>query len=349
MIASIAVRWLIGMMVALMMVVPAAAAEVPPDGTKTAPCTVPPHIFATRPDSEGVPTRVSVGLYVLDIARINDVEQSFTATFALRVQWKDPRLAALAHCKFGLDEVWNPRVRVINRGDLSRTRADMVAIDRQGAVTYTQAFKGTLASPLDLREFPFDRQVLPFNLVTVEYGPEEVLLVDNKGVTGRQDTFSIADWSVGPGATRMGTWYFAPQDRNFSRFDYEFEATRRSGFYVWKVIVPLMLFIFMSWAVFWLDPVHLGTQIGLSATVMVILVIFQLNLGTILPRVSYLTRVDYFVLGSLILVFLALVEAVMSGVIAARGKEALARKLDRRSRWAFPASFLMLIAFALLV
>ncbi|MBW8065789.1 MAG: hypothetical protein FVQ04_07925, partial [Nitrospira sp.] len=188
-----------------------------------------------------------------------------------------------------------------------------------------------------------------FTLVTVEYGPEEVLLVDNKGVTGRQDTFSIAEWSIGPGATRVGTWYFAPQDRNFSRFDYEFEATRRSGFYVWKVIVPLMLFIFMSWAVFWLDPVHLGTQIGLSATVMVILVIFQLNLGTILPRVSYLTRVDYFVLGSLILVFLALVEAVMSGVIAARGKEALARKLDRRSRWAFPASFLMLIAFALLV
>ncbi len=345
---SVSRWWLIGMMVALMMVVPAAG-ESPPDGTKTVPCAVPPRIADARPDSEGVPTRVSVGLYVLDIARINDVEQSFTTTFAMRVQWKDPRLAALAHCKFGLDEVWNPRVRVINREDLSRSRADMVKIDLQGTVTYTQAFKGTLASPLDLREFPFDRQVLPFTIVTVEHGPEEVLLGVNERITGQDDTFSIADWSIGPGATRVGTWYFAPQDRNFSRFDHEFGATRRSGFYVWKVIVPLMLFIFMSWAVFWLDPVHLGTQVGLSATVMVILVIFQLNLGTILPRVSYLTRVDYFVLGSLILVFLALVEAVTSGVIAARGKEALARKLDRWSRWAFPASFFMLIAFALLV
>ena len=346
---SVSWWWLIAVIVALMLVGPVAAAEVAPGGTKTAPCTVPPHIFATRPDSEGVPTRVSVGLYVLDIARINDVEQSFTATFALRVQWKDPRLAALAHCKFGLDEVWNPRVRVINRGNLSRSRADIVEIDLQGTVTYTQGFKGTLASPLDLREFPFDSHVLPLTLVTVEYGPEEVSLVVNERMAGRGDTFSIAEWSIGPGATRVGTVYFAPQDRNFSRFDYEFGATRRSGFYVWKVIVPLMLFIFMSWAVFWLDPVHLGTQIGLSATVMVILVIFQLNLGTILPRVSYLTRVDYFVLGSLILVFLALVEAVTSGVIAGRGKEALARKLDRWSRWVFPASFLMLIAFALLV
>jgi hypothetical protein len=102
----------------------------------------------------------------------------------------------------------------------------------------------------------------------------------------------------------------------------------------------------MSWAVFWLDPVHLGTQVGLSATTMVILVIFQLNLGAVLPRVSYLTRVDYFTLGSLILVFLALVEAVTSGTIAAKGKHALAQRLDRWSRVVFPTSFVLLLIIA---
>ncbi len=140
--------------------------------------------------------------------------------------------------------------------------------------------------------------------------------------------------------------YFSPQDRNFSSFSYEFEATRESGFYVWKVIVPLTLFIFMSWSVFWLDPIHLGAQLGLSATTMVILVIFQLTLGNLLPRVSYLTRVDYFVLGSLVLVFLALVEAVASGTIAARGNHARAQRLDRWSRWVFPTLFLGLLVFA---
>jgi hypothetical protein len=213
---------------------------------------------------------VSVGLYALDIADINDVAQSFTARFALRVKWKDPRLAALAHCKIPLDQVWNPRVRFLNRGELVKTRKDLVVIDPQGGVTYTQGFEGTLAVSISLREFPFDHHVLPFTMLAIEYGPEEVLLVVNDRITARSKTFSIPDWSIGPGATRLGTWYFAPQDRNFSRFDYEFVATRRSGFYVWKVIVPLTLFIFMSWAVFWLDPVHLGTQVGLSATTMVI-------------------------------------------------------------------------------
>ncbi len=338
-------RWFVWLILPFIMAVPVAA-ESPPDVTETAPCTVPPRIADTRPDPEGVPTRVSVGLYVLDIADIKDVAQSFTARFALRVKWEDPRLIGLSHCAFGLEDVWNPRVGFLNRGELVKTRKDLVVIDPQGGVTYTQGFAGTLSVHLSLREFPFDHHVLPFTMLAVEYGPEEVSLVVNERITARSKTFSIPDWSIGPGATRLGRWYFAPQDRNFSRFDYEFVATRRSGFYVWKVIVPLTLFIFMSWAVFWLDPVHLGTQIGLSATVMVILVIFQLNLGSVLPRVSYLTRVDYFVLGSLFLVFLALVEAVTSGTIAAEGKHVLAQKLDRWSRVVFPTSFILLFIFA---
>ncbi len=60
---SVSLWWLIGVIVALMLVGPVTAAEVPPDGTKKAPCTVPSHIFATRPDSEEQPA--CEGLYVI--------------------------------------------------------------------------------------------------------------------------------------------------------------------------------------------------------------------------------------------------------------------------------------------
>ncbi len=167
-----------------------------------------------------------------------------------------------------------------------------------------------------------------------------------KDVTGRAEAFSITDWSVGPGTTRASSFYFAPQDRNFSTFVYEIEATPHAGFYVWKVVLPLMIFIFMSWTVFWLKPSYLGTQIALSATVMVILVVFQLNLVTVLPRVSYLTRVDRFVLGSLFLVFMALLEAVTSGTLSAQEKQALAERLDRWARGVFPIIFVGLVVGA---
>ena len=48
----------------------------------------------------------------------------------------------------------------------------------------------------------------------------------------------------------------------------EFEAHRLLGFYIWKVMIPLVLIVFMSWTVFWIDPVHVAAQIGVATTSM---------------------------------------------------------------------------------
>lgn len=337
---------LISLIVLLVMVVPAAAERPSEAGTK---CALPLQNADERPDPKGVPTQVLIGIYVVNIGRINDVEQSFSADVYLQLRWKDPRLASVAHCKFTLDEVWNPQVLLVNQADVTRKFADIVLVGPEGGALYRQRFVGELSSVVSLREFPLDNQVLRFTFVARGYTPEEVAFVPDERIDGREETFSIAAWSIGPLTKQIGSLYFAPQDRSFSRIDYQLIGTRRVGFYVWKVILPLMLFVFISWAVFWLDPSQLGTQVGLSATVMVICVIFILNLGTLLPKVPYLTRVDRFVFCSLILVFLAVVEAVTSGTLAAKGKEALAKKLDRWSRFIFPVSFFVVLIFAFFV
>jgi gamma-aminobutyric acid receptor subunit beta len=337
--------WLVSLIVPLLMVVPVDAQ--PPSQAATANrCAVPLQNTGERPDPKGVPTQVLIGIYVIDIGRINDVEQSFSADVFLQLRWKDPRLASVAHCKFTLNEVWNPRVFFINQASVSKEFEDIVVVGPEGGALYRQRFVGEVSSPIDLREFPLDRQVFRLRFLARGYTPEEVAFVPDERIDGREELFSIATWSIGPLTKQIGTFYFAPQDRSFSRIDYELIGTRRAGFYVWKVIFPLMLFVFMSWAVFWLDPSQLGTQVGLSATVMVICVIFMLNLGTVLPKVPYLTRVDRFVVGSLVLVFLALVQAITSGALAAKGKQDLARKLDRWSRGVFPTSFAVLLVIA---
>lgn len=106
------------------------------------------------------------------------------------------------------------------------------------------------------------------------------------------------------------------------------------------------IYLYVLDGFFWLNPNYLGTQIALSATVMVILVVFQLNLVTVLPRDSYLTRVDRFVLGSLFLVFMPLLEAVTSGTLSAQGKQALAERLDRWASGVFPIIFVGLVVVA---
>ena len=66
-------------------------------------------------------------------------------------------------------------------------------------------------------------------------------------------------------------------------------------------------------------------------------------IGSTLPLVSYLTRLDYFILLATILVFASLME-VMIVVRMARRREGLerARAIDRKCRWIFPGTFFVL-------
>ena len=69
----------------------------------------------------------------------------------------------------------------------------------------------------------------------------------------------------------------------------------------------------------------------------------------LLPRISYLTRADRFTLSSLILVFLALAEAVATSALSRHGRAEAGNRLDRYSRVAFPAALAVIIAFSFMV
>ena len=103
----------------------------------------------------------------------------------------------------------------------------------------------------------------------------------------------------------------------------------------------------MSWAVFWIDPTQVSSQISVSVTAILTLIAYRFALGNLLPRISYLTRLDYLLLGSTILVFLALVEVTATSRLVVLGKESLARTLDKWARIVFPAAFVAVLVFSI--
>jgi len=113
------------------------------------------------------------------------------------------------------------------------------------------------------------------------------------------------------------------------------------------VIGPLTIIIFMSWAVFWIDPTQIAVQVGIATTAILTLIAFLFSLEARLPRISYLTSIDFFIFGSLTLVFLAFLQAILTCSLGFQGNVALARRIDRWSRWVFPLSFALVILFFL--
>lgn len=103
----------------------------------------------------------------------------------------------------------------------------------------------------------------------------------------------------------------------------------------------------MSWAVFWIPPGQLAVQIAVASTSMLTLIAFLFALGTTLPPVPYLTQMDHFIYGSVVLVFLAFTEAIVTAAASVRGYPKQAERIDRWARWLFPISFLGLGVYLL--
>ena len=309
------------------------------------------HANLTRPLAKNGPTPIFVSVYVLDIDEVNSADQSFKANVIYQMRWRDPSLSHRAPGKVRrpLNEVWHPGLQIVSQQRVFPTFAELVEIAPDGEVLYRQRIWGSFSQPLNVRRFPFDRQIFTLHFVSEAYRPDEVQLTQDTQVkSGIADVLSFADWDIVRWETRTEAYRTNPQAEPIAGFVFSFEAARRYGYFVLKIILPLVFIVAMSWAVFWIDPHEGATQISVSITTILTLIAYQFSIGHEVPRVSYLTRLDMFILGSTILIFGSLVEVMVTTALAKRGQAEKALLLDNWSRWLFPAAFAVVIALTIL-
>ena len=313
------------------------------------PCALPVVQTDVRPDAGGPPTKVSIGLRLVDLMGIDDISQTMTGDYAVLLSWLDPRLAELAGCEVPLTDVWDPGIVFINSGRTFTSLPKEADIGPGGRVTYIQRYYGALATYHNLHDFPFDRQTFRIWMMPLEYGEDEVQLVVNEKVTGRRDRLNISDWTIGEVEGVAEREFVEAFQRHHSRYDFEIEAKRITAYYVWKVILPLSLIVAMSWAVFWINPGQFGPQIGLSATSMLTLIAFLFATTNMLPALGYFTILDLFIGWSTILVFLAMLESLTTSYLVSIEKTTLALSMDRVCRYAFPLAFVAVVLLVLVI
>ena len=76
---------------------------------------------------------------------------------------------------------------------------------------------------------------------------------------------------------------------------------------------------------------------------MLTLIAFIFATTNMVPKLGYFTLLDLFIVGATILVFMALLESLAVTYLVSTDRKALARRIDVRSRVAYPIAFLLLI------
>lgn len=292
-------------------VVPASATEPPRPGL---------------PTGKGLPVQVKVAVAFLAIESFSENTSSFKATVDLRLRWIDtrlrkpeaeangpPKVLRGADAQTQLDELWVPKVEIINqRGEPSYSTLGL-RIYPDGLIEMTRRISAEFATPVDIGRFPFDHQDLQIELavrdqtadtVALEY--EQRDLDYSRAAAGAK----LDGWQVGAvelSSEPMPGWYGASHARVIASL----EITRDPGSVIATIFIPLFASLLIPLLGIWLNRVEDGVfqietfefvNLIVGGLFAVIALNFTVNstyqvLGTGDNPVSWLFALNYVTLG----------------------------------------------------
>jgi len=313
------------------------------------------HLKGERPDPPGTATMITVGVYLSDINSIDDARQEYSVDIFVKIEWNDPRLALPEDERsgqtriFSLEDIWWPRGLIINDRGTSPQLPLVANIDPHGKVTYRQRRWGTLAADLKFQEFPFDSQRLEIDVAFYQYSPDEIGFSSDSGIMGDEGTFSAEGWRFRILEPTFGEARVPSQEIVRPRLTFAIEAVRNSDYYLLTMVLPMSLIVFMAWTAFWLQPNIVNPRLGISTAAIFSLIALGVSIRLGLPRISYLTRADWFAIGCTILVFLSLGVSVTVIRWGHGDQMGRALRLNRIGRWIYPLLFAGVVVFGLVL
>ena len=179
---------------------------------------------------------------------------------------------------------------------------DFVALQLQKNIEGVFGIK----NKFNLRAFPFDRQKLSLELIDGRYNLDK----RNIFISGSTHIFlnqyikknEILGWDI-IGYELNPFQYQNPfnMENDFSdglRLDFIIE--RKHGYYVFKVIVPLILILLICWGSVWIDPKEIESRLTITIVCLLSLIAYNFVIDSEMPKLEYLTVMDWIILISYI-------------------------------------------------
>jgi hypothetical protein len=202
---------------------------------------------------------------------------------------------------------------------------------------------------MSFHDFPFDRQVLPVNIVSYFYRPDEVRFSEDSALHFASDVPSAEGWRFSARDTVTGVLTVPGGQDSRPLLTFSLDAERKGSFYLLTMFLPMSLIVFMAWTVTMLPPDVSPPRIGIATAAIFSVVAMGFTVRVGLPPISYLTIADIYVVGCTFLVFSRLGFLVVETRFEKAGQVDRATKIGTIANRLYVASFALLIILSLLV
>lgn len=155
---------------------------------------------------------------------------------------------------------------------------------------------GNFNSPVDLRKFPFDEQMLDIELEAENVGVDQLVLEADPDHTSLDAGFFVPGWGIKTlGASVRKHYYpvrFPHDDLYYSRYSFKLGIERFGTSAVFSVYVPALVIVLIALIAMWVPPAEMEVRTNAGAPMLVGAVLFHFSLMQALPATGYLTRAD---------------------------------------------------------
>jgi hypothetical protein len=316
-----------------------------------------------QPNSESVlklPIPVQVGLKLQQIVNIEQPDEIMTDVGTLKLEWTDPALAfnpdecncssrvytENSYNKF-LEDVkgqW-PDFTFFNQQGNRWSQNRLIEIEPNGHVVYLERWSTNLQLDFDWTKYPFDTQDF-YVKVDMLYPEEEYVFVPMEGFNEidplhGEDEFILTDFD-----TQIST-EISSQQMPTSRFTFHFSAPRHLNYYIFRVLVPILLIIIVSYVSFLLKDYT--RRIEIATGNLLLFIAFSFSLGDNYPRMGYMTYLDALMAITFVINTFVVVLNVYFKYLEMKGQGAKAERIDRPMDYLYPISYVVAFGLATLV
>jgi hypothetical protein len=309
-----------------------------------------------EPNSQQVlrlPTEVQTGLKLQQIVMIDQSNEIMTAVGTIKLAWKDPKLA------FSPDEC-NCQVKEYTENNfnqfLTETGGDwpdftffnqqgnrwalnrVVDVLPDGSVTYLERFSTNFQLNFDFSQYPFDVEDFYIH-ADMLYPEDRYVMVPMEGFSEidpqhGEDEFILTDFDTSV------TSDISSHDYPTSRFTFHFRAPRYQMYYIFRIFIPVLLIIMISYITFFLKD--FSRRIEVATGNVLLFIAFSWSLAEDYPRMGYLTFVDVIMAITFIVNTLVVIYNVYLKWLETKEKREQAERIDRVADWIYPLVYIVL-------
>ncbi|MFH1709145.1 MAG: hypothetical protein ABIF71_14675 [Planctomycetota bacterium] len=264
------------------------------------------------PTAEG-PQKVMVGIYILNMGKLDVATGSFTVDFYLDLKSDRPI----------------PETFEFMNGRASKEKILDEARDGQYE-KYYRVLAG-LASPIDFKRFPFDGQTLQILIEDTKLTTAELVFVPKIEESGFDPSVNFPGWQITDSKPTVALHEYKVYGETYSQYVFNVDIARIKFNSFLKTFIPVLLTMLIMVSSFILNPAQIVTRLATISSALVASAMFHVSIAGQIPPVGYLTFADKFMMLTYLILLVSFGLNISIFVLQGKQREDLVKKLNNWS------------------